>query len=345
MAKPRTFISSTCFDLADARAALAAHLQVLGHEPLLSESAGFGVTPKRHSHDACLDQVDTCDYFILIIGARRGGTYIASERSITNEEYLRAVKTGKPIITFVKRDIQIALRTFKKNPKADLSDLVDDVRIFDFLEMVTSRSEDNWVRPFDTVEDVKEAITAQFAYIAMLYARQIAAERSPKKKADDTSDRLMRFPKQLPKAIAGLKTTEASSVLRGLRSVHKVISDIHKSSASGKGEKLKVLWVFGRYGKHDGTELVMDVDRLKQYTWGISKGRRVFTQLSDFGVKGWYDEDPNHDGTYDAQLRFKDDPDGEVSWALSRYIKDLLSGGDEDWALERFRAADMTVYE
>src|ERR1035437_5142247 len=105
MAKPRTFVSSTCLDLKDARSAVEQHLIALGHEPLLSDTLTFGVTPKRHSHQACLDQVDNADYFILIVGGRRGGTYIGSERSITNEEYRRAMKRGIPVITFVSDDV------------------------------------------------------------------------------------------------------------------------------------------------------------------------------------------------------------------------------------------------
>ncbi len=224
MAKPRTFISSTCFDLSDARAGLAAHLCELGHEPLLSENPGFGVTPKRHSHDACLDQVGSCDYFILIIGGRRGGTYVGSERSITNEEYARAVKSDKPIITFIKRDVQTAFQIFKKSPQANLSGLVDDIRIFDFVEMVSSRAEDNWLRPFDTVEDIKKAITAQFAYISLLYARKLIAERSPKTRDAQDSGEVVRFPSNVARAINGHDAAQAASITRGLKRLHKVIS-------------------------------------------------------------------------------------------------------------------------
>ena len=93
MSKPRTFISSTCFDFADARAAIATHLKALGHEPIRSDTSEFGVSLGKHSHDACLDQVDNCDYLILLIGGRRGGSYVGSEQSITNEEYRRALKS------------------------------------------------------------------------------------------------------------------------------------------------------------------------------------------------------------------------------------------------------------
>jgi hypothetical protein len=108
MSKPRTFVSSTCLDLKDARSAIEQHLKTLGHEPLLSNNFTFGVTPKRHSHQACLDQVDNADYFVLIIGRRRGGTYVGSEKSITNEEYRRAVKRGIPIMIFVSQEVERA---------------------------------------------------------------------------------------------------------------------------------------------------------------------------------------------------------------------------------------------
>jgi Domain of unknown function (DUF4062) len=125
MSKPRTFLSSTCFDFADARSAIAEHLKLLGHEPIRSDTAEFGVSLGKHSHEACLDQVDNCDYLILLIGGRRGGTFVGSEKSITNEEYRRALKKRKPIITFVKRKVELARRMYKKNPKGDFTGVVD----------------------------------------------------------------------------------------------------------------------------------------------------------------------------------------------------------------------------
>jgi hypothetical protein len=119
MAKPRTFVSSTCLDLKDARSVIEEHLKSLGHEPLLSDTLTFGVTPKRHSHQACLDQVDNADYFVLIIGHRPGGTFVGSERSITNEEYRRAMKRHIPVMSFVAEEVDSAAVMYRKNPKAD----------------------------------------------------------------------------------------------------------------------------------------------------------------------------------------------------------------------------------
>ncbi len=91
--------------------------------------------------------------------------------------------------------------------------------------------------------------------------------------------------------------------------------------------------------------MIIDNDRLKQYTWGTAKGRRVFNQISDFGVQAWYDDELDEQGSHRVYLRFAKDQDGEISYTLSQYVTDLLSRGDFDWAYERFCKADMTIYE
>jgi hypothetical protein len=265
MSRPRTFLSSTCFDFADARAAIAEHLKTLGHEPIRSDTAEFGVSLGKHSHEACLDQVDNSDYLILLIGGRRGGTFVGSEKSITNEEYRRALKKRKPIITFVKRDVELARRMYKKNPKADFTGVVDDVRIFDFIDIVTSQSENNWIKLFDDVEDIKRALTDQFAYIALEYSKALIASRDPKSEAKNKAE-FVRLPVQLGAIADSDDSAEAATKITGLRNLHKVLSDIIKSPATGKDEKLKLLWVMGRYGEMTyGPPISISNDRLKQY--------------------------------------------------------------------------------
>src|SRR3989454_1204763 len=248
MAKPRTFVSSTCLDLKDARAALESHLSILGHEPLLSDTLTFGVTPSKHSHQACLDQVDNADYFILVIGGRHGGTYIGSERSITNEEYRRAMKRQIPVMIFVSEEVDVAARIYRKNPKADVSDMVDDTRIFDFVDLVRSESRDNWVRLYKNVEDIKRAITAQLAYICLLYSQQT---RKPASDRSAEAEVVRPFPKSLN--ISEHKDpASAAALISGLKAVHATISRIQQGQASGKEEKLKLMWIFARHAEVTG---------------------------------------------------------------------------------------------
>lgn len=342
MAKPRTFVSSTCLDLKDARAALSAHLESLGHEPLLSDTLTFGVTPGKHSHQACLDQVDNSDYFVLLVGGRRGGTYIGSEKSITNEEYRRAVKRNIPVIIFVSDAVEMASRMYRKNPKADLSEFVDDQRIFDFVDLIRSQSEDNWIRTYKDVEDVKEAITAQFAYICLLYSQE---RRKPSASKSEVEELIVRaLPKEFHLPV-GTGQADEAALVAGLKNLHKIIRTIQGASVTGKDEKLKVIWILGRYGitgKRLHGPLRMNLDKFKQYAFGVSKAQRVFSQLDDFGVNArLIGLDPDEQEEPRVELTFDDG--GETKIALQQYINALLARHDEHDALDLFRRADMML--
>lgn len=341
MAKPRTFISSTCFDFADARAAIAEHLKELGHEPLRSDTSNFGVSLDKHSHSACLDQVENSDYLVLLIGGRRGGTFVGSEKSITNEEYRHALKKHTPVIAFVKRDVQEAHRFYRKNPTADFSHVVDDVRVFDFIDLVGSQSENNWIKPFNDVEEVKTALTEQFAYIALEYSKRFTKDRTPGESTNSERS-VVAFPTQLGKLADTSDSSAAASAIAGIKRVHGTISSIVSAKVAGKDEKLKLLWLMGRYGEVGTSALSMEADRFKQHAWGTSRGRRVFNQIGDFDLEGEYEDDG--DGRLVVMLWFRSDPHGEAAHALKQYVAELLNTSGEDIGLERFMRADMTIF-
>lgn len=341
MSKPRTFISSTCFDFSDARAAIAEHLKHLGHEPLRSDSPNFGVSLGKHSHNACLDQVENSDYMVLLIGGRRGGTFVGSEKSITNEEYRHALKKHIPVISFVKRDVYDTLRHYKKNPSGDFTHTVDDVRIFDFIELVSSQSENNWIKTFDTAEDVKQALTDQFAYIALEYSKQLIRQRSPAANTEDARE-IIPFPTQLVKLVDTDDASAAAHTIAAMKKLHKIIKNIVTSTAAGKDEKLKLLWVMDRHGEVGLNSIKMNNDRFKQYAWSLQKGRKVFNQIGDFGVGGDYDE--SGDGDLDVKLWFKGDESAETAYALKDFVSELIKTSGDDIGLGRFKRADMTIF-
>jgi len=87
----------------------------------------------------------------------------------------------------------------------------------------------------------------------------------------------------------------------------------------------------------------MNNDKFKQYAWSVTKGRRVFNQIADFGVTGDYDE--SGDGEFDAKIWIKGDENTETSFALKDFAEELIkASGDDSIALDRFKRADMTVF-
>ncbi len=45
--------------------------------------------------------IEDCDYYILLIGSRRGGLYSGEDKSITQKEYEKAIKKQKSIKNLV----------------------------------------------------------------------------------------------------------------------------------------------------------------------------------------------------------------------------------------------------
>ena len=108
--RPRVFLSSTIFDFADLRSSIKYWLEESGYEVSASEFNDFQKEVERNSYDACLTSIDSCQYFILLIGARAGGRVAAPENTtITMAEYRRAYERAKEgklkIIALVRRSV------------------------------------------------------------------------------------------------------------------------------------------------------------------------------------------------------------------------------------------------
>lgn len=165
---------------------------------MLSEFTDFAKPIDENSYEACLRTIDTCDYFILLIGSRVGGLYDRAQKlSITRMEYRRAyesLQNGKmKIITFVRKDVWIVRedrKALEKVLKAEHKEALEltDAQIdaianhkstfvsdaeatFSFIEEVARVSDmkeamktgvnfprGNWIHPFETFEDVAVTI-------------------------------------------------------------------------------------------------------------------------------------------------------------------------------------------
>jgi hypothetical protein len=166
MNKPAVFVSSTCYDLKQVRSDIKQFLEGLGLEPLLSEYNSFPVSPELGTVDNCIKAVESrADIFVLIIGARYGSTTDLGE-SITNLELLAAKAKGIPVYAFVMRSILNILPVWQSNPDADYSSVVDSSKLLKFIADL-QRTKETWVFPFDTAQEIFDALKAQFANLFM----------------------------------------------------------------------------------------------------------------------------------------------------------------------------------
>jgi len=184
--KPKIFVSSTVIDFEDMRSAIKYYLEQYGFEVQMSEYPTFDVDHDKSTVDACLKNLERCEYFILLIGYRRGSWYKQNEISVTHMEYKTAKKlaeSGHPIriISFVRKPIWLL-----KNDRESLvkhfvskseelskeiasigSTIIDDPNyIFNFINEISEGIKipdsdltvNNWIYDFDGFEDIASAL-------------------------------------------------------------------------------------------------------------------------------------------------------------------------------------------
>lgn len=164
MRKTKIFISSTCYDLSQIRQDLKDGIRSIGHEPILSESRDFPVNPALSSVENCIEAVkNEADIFVLIMG-NQYGCQLESGRSITNTELLTAIEKGIPIYTFTLKKMVNILPVWKKNPNGDYSNIVDNNKVFEFIDEVRNKRA-LWNFEFDSAQDILEILKAQLSFL------------------------------------------------------------------------------------------------------------------------------------------------------------------------------------
>ena len=169
IARPRVFISSTVRDFADLRDALKYWLEEMGFEVQLSEHTDFDRRPEAGAFQACFEAIRANDYYVLLVGHRRGMWYDESNRlSVTRQEYRTALESfdsiEKPrIIAAVRSDVVVALKERERLGATEGDSLLEDPQFTaEFIREVRGddavaegAQEPNWLAPF---RDFRELI-------------------------------------------------------------------------------------------------------------------------------------------------------------------------------------------
>ncbi len=159
----RAFICSTVHDMGDLRDEIVRFLASVGIESIASEKGLMHVKQGEHSYPICLAGIAEADFVICLIGGRYGGTLPApdSDISITRSEFREARRLGKQVFVFVRQSVLDAKEIHKNYPDFKPSKVVDDKRIFDFVDEVRKTETDNWFFPFATSGEVIAALQRQ----------------------------------------------------------------------------------------------------------------------------------------------------------------------------------------
>lgn len=158
------FISSTCYDLSHLRANINDFIKDSGHNPILSEYNSFPVSPDLTAVENCIKNVkENADILVLIVG-NRYGRIIETGKSITNTEFLTAKQKGIPIFCFIDKSMLTTLGVWKDNKNADFSRIVDNNKIFEFIDDIRTKR-NLWVFPFEQSREIIETLKNQLSYL------------------------------------------------------------------------------------------------------------------------------------------------------------------------------------
>lgn len=168
----------------------------MSYEPVMSDQADVIYDPRIHTHTSCLREVENCDAVILIIGSRFGGEIIPkaleiidldtikdlsksdkqydekSKISITQAEVLHAIQTGLPVFAFVDTGVMRDHLTYEKNKNKSIIKEIEFSSIdksetasyiFEFINFLRLRNENNSIFEFSRFEDIEETIKKQWS--------------------------------------------------------------------------------------------------------------------------------------------------------------------------------------
>ena len=199
MARPKVFISSTCYDLATVRSEVRPFVEALGYEPVMSDYSDILFDPREHTHDSCVKEVGGADIVVLIVGSRFGGKSVPTAQalinfdkvlsessrekikefkenlSITQIEILKAIQDQIPVYTFVQSDVHRDHLIYEKNKHDDM--IIGKITfpslqknetasyIFEFINFIGHRTSNNSIYSFSTIEDIRSQLRSQWAHL------------------------------------------------------------------------------------------------------------------------------------------------------------------------------------
>ena len=199
MAQPRIFISSTCYDLQEIRYQLKEFIEEFGYLPVMSEFGDVFYDYKKHIQDACKNEIDKSQLFVLIVGNNFGSIYYKHREkeilpdSVTMQEFRKAIEIDVYKHIFVNRFVDYDYHNYKKALDKSLKKYLDnnDIMkdkideainnfiieynlkyqfpqesykfIFNFLDVIYDLKTNNAIITYESFEDIKNSLRKQWA--------------------------------------------------------------------------------------------------------------------------------------------------------------------------------------
>jgi len=161
--QPSVFISSTIKEFRDLRSAIAFTLSEQGFIVYQSEASDFDIKGDRTAIDECFENIDNSDYYILLIGNKRGNLFEEGV-SITRQEYRVArsafMSLRRPRLFFyLRRDTE---KSSQSSHAEQLASGIDDPEhLKSFIEEIQQpgiEGAPNYLTRFDDFKELMQSL-------------------------------------------------------------------------------------------------------------------------------------------------------------------------------------------
>lgn len=183
-------VLSTDYDLHEHRTAIINKLQDRNVTVSAFELPDFPVEPNIHSHESCLVALNRVDISLIVIDRRYGGIYYHSSNvSITEEEYIASVESGKPCLVFISEKTWNERRRFQKELSAHTGtpaefeksfqcEHVEDINVIKFVNKIQKiyqeNESSNWITQFSDIETLLAGIEGKLKGLTRFFAQKIS---------------------------------------------------------------------------------------------------------------------------------------------------------------------------
>jgi hypothetical protein len=161
--QPSVFISSTIKEFRDLRSAIAFTLNEQGFIVYQSEASDFDIKGDRTAIDECFENINNCDYYILLIGNKRGNLF-EDGVSITRQEYRVArrafMASGRPRLFFyLRRDTERSLQSSRTEQLASGIDDPEHLKLFiEEIKQPGIEGAPNFLTLFDDFKELMQTL-------------------------------------------------------------------------------------------------------------------------------------------------------------------------------------------
>jgi hypothetical protein len=167
----QVFVSSTCYELRDLRAAIKAWLSELGLKPLMSDEGGFPHVDGMPPYATCLRALEESPLVIGVIDRHYGqpfddwGPYTQYRGcSPTHAELRHAFDLGKRVLVYVQDDTWNFYEVWRKNSDAFKTSAprgLDEATLQMFHEL-KQRKPAPWMEHFADVAELRRSLNSEF---------------------------------------------------------------------------------------------------------------------------------------------------------------------------------------